>query len=231
MQAETHTWNRPLRFGFLLIWMRPLSILDHIRGISEVVWFSLDFPHCKGKLSFMLHYREKVTVWKLCILFVLLPFKKLHTSPEKKVGSFCGVHLLSFKKQSFQRPKKLSPALHGHAMQCQMYCFFVLSEGALFRSRTSNSSLAGSQLELHVLGKSLYHCVDLWVRLCANDSRLRELCSHQKSRAQGEGLTLSTKQGWNPDRPTLCGDCGTGTLPGEPSWSPFWFSAVTPDKV
>lgn len=125
----------------------------------------------------------------------MLPFKKLHTSPEKKVGSFCGVHLLSFKKQSFQRPKKLSPAPRGHAMQCQMHCFFVLNEGALFRSRTSNSSLAGSQLELHVLGKSLYHCVDLWVRLCANDSHLRELCSHQKSRAQGEGLTLSTKQG------------------------------------
>lgn len=153
----------------------------------------------------------------------MLPFKKLHTSPEKKVGSFCGVHLLSFKKQSFQRPKKLSPALHGHAMQCQMYCFFVLDEGALFRSRTSNSSLAGSQLELHVLGKSLYHCVDLWVRLCANDSRLRELCSHQKSRAQGERLTLSTKQGWDPDRPTLCGDCGTGTLPGEPNWTPSDF--------
>lgn len=147
----------------------------------------------------------------------MLPFKKLHTPPEKKVGSFCGVHLLGFKKHSFQRPKKLSPALHGHPTPCDARCsFFVLEESALFCSRTSNSSLAGSQLEPHVLGRSLYHCVHLWVGLCANDFHLRELCSLWKSRAQGEGLSLSTKQGSNPARPTLFGDCGTGTLPGEP---------------
>lgn len=74
-------------------------------------------------------------------------------------------------------------------MWCQMHCFFVLNENALFCSRTSNSSLAGSQLELHVLGRSLYHCVDLWVGLCANDFHLRAV---QSSEEQGTGWGVDT---------------------------------------
>lgn len=107
---------------------------------------------------------------------------------KKKSGSLYGTEHLSIKTCSSQRPKKLSPVRHCHARPCDGRCtislFSVRAHCSVAGPRSS--SLASSQLELHVAGEAF---ITVWLSGLESVQMIHiwEMSSRQKIRAWGEG--------------------------------------------